>query len=44
MLEIKDSVAVITGGAKGIGFAIAEYWVKNGGKVVIGAGPSHIKP
>jgi len=36
MLEIKDSVAVITGGAKGIGYAIAEYWVKNGGKVVIG--------
>ncbi len=36
MLEIKDSVAVITGGARGIGFAIAEYWVKQGGKVVIG--------
>jgi 3-oxoacyl-[acyl-carrier protein] reductase len=36
MLEIKDSVAVITGGARGIGFAIAEYWVKNGGTVVIG--------
>jgi 3-oxoacyl-[acyl-carrier protein] reductase len=36
MLEIKDSVAVITGGARGIGFAIAEHWVKQGGKVVIG--------
>lgn len=35
MLEIRDSVAVITGGARGIGFAIAEHWIKNGGKVVI---------
>jgi len=36
MLEIKDSVAVITGGARGIGFAIAQHWIKQGGKVVIG--------
>ncbi len=36
MLEIKDSVAVITGGSGGIGFALAKYWVDNGGKVVIG--------
>ncbi len=36
MLEIKDSVAVITGGASGIGFSIAKYWILNGGKVVIG--------
>jgi len=36
MLEIKDSVAVITGGASGIGLAVAEYWVKQGGKVVLG--------
>ncbi len=35
MLEIKDSVAVITGGGGGIGLAIAKYWVENGGKVVI---------
>ena len=35
MLEVKGSVAVVTGGAGGIGYAIAEYWVKNGGKVVI---------
>ena len=35
MLEIKDSVAVITGGGGGIGFSIAKYWVQNGGKVVI---------
>jgi 3-oxoacyl-[acyl-carrier protein] reductase len=36
MLQIKDSVAVITGGASGIGLAMAQYWVDNGGKVVIG--------
>ncbi len=36
MLEIKDSVAVITGGASGIGLAMARYWVENGGNVVIG--------
>jgi len=35
MLEIKDSVAVITGGAGGIGFTLAKHWVENGGKVVI---------
>ncbi|UCF03540.1 MAG: SDR family NAD(P)-dependent oxidoreductase [Deltaproteobacteria bacterium] len=37
MLEIKDSVAVITGGSGGIGRAVADYWVHNGGKVVIAA-------
>lgn len=36
MLEIKDSVAIITGGASGIGLSVAGYWVQNGGKVVIG--------
>lgn len=35
MLEIKDSVAVITGGASGIGLAFARYWVQNEGKVVL---------
>jgi 3-oxoacyl-[acyl-carrier protein] reductase len=35
MLEIKNSVAVITGGGGGIGLEIAKYWVRNGGKVVI---------
>ena len=35
MLDIKGSVAVITGGGGGIGFSIAKYWVKNGGRVVI---------
>jgi 3-oxoacyl-[acyl-carrier protein] reductase len=36
MLDIKDSVAVITGGASGIGLAVAKYWVQQGGKVVLG--------
>ena len=36
MLEIKDSVAVITGGAMGIGKCVAKFWVENGGKVVLG--------
>ncbi|THB64507.1 MAG: SDR family NAD(P)-dependent oxidoreductase [Spirochaetaceae bacterium] len=36
MLGIKDNVAVITGGASGIGLALAKEWVKQGGKVVIG--------
>ena len=36
MLKIKDSVAVITGGASGIGLAVAKYWLQKGGKVVLG--------
>ncbi|BBO71496.1 3-ketoacyl-ACP reductase [Desulfosarcina alkanivorans] len=36
MLKIKDSVAVITGGASGLGFTLARYWLERGGKVVIG--------
>jgi NAD(P)-dependent dehydrogenase (short-subunit alcohol dehydrogenase family) len=35
MLDIGGSVAVITGGAQGIGRAIGEYWVAGGGKVVL---------
>jgi len=35
MLEIKDSVAVITGGTGGIGRALAEHWIRNGGRVVL---------
>ena len=35
MLEIKDSVAVVTGGASGIGLAFAKYWVEKGGKVLL---------
>lgn len=35
MLKIKNSVAVITGGSGGIGKSLAEYWLKEGGKVVV---------
>lgn len=35
MLEIKESVAVITGGASGIGLEFARYWVDRGGRVVL---------
>lgn len=35
MLEIRDAVAVVTGGGGGIGLEMAKYWVQNGGKVVI---------
>jgi len=34
-MEIKGSVAVITGGGNGIGEAVAKYFVTNGAKVVI---------
>jgi len=36
MLEIKNSVAVVTGGASGIGESIIKCWIKLGGKAVIG--------
>jgi 3-oxoacyl-[acyl-carrier protein] reductase len=36
MLEVNESVAVITGGASGLGLELARYWAKRGGKVVIG--------
>lgn len=35
MLTIKNAVAVITGGASGIGLALARYWTEQGGKVVL---------
>ena len=35
MLEISGSVAVITGGASGIGETLAKQWVRHGGKVVL---------
>ncbi len=36
MLTIKDAVAVITGGASGIGESFAKYWAGLGGRVVLG--------
>jgi 3-oxoacyl-[acyl-carrier protein] reductase len=35
MLEIKNSVAVITGGSGGIGKALARYWLEKGGRVLL---------
>ncbi len=35
MLDINDAVAVITGGASGIGLSFAKYWADSGGKVVL---------
>jgi glucose 1-dehydrogenase len=34
-MQLKDKVAIITGAAQGIGFAIAERFVKEGAKVVL---------
>ena len=36
MLEIKNAVAVISGGASGMGLTLARFWVENGGSVVLG--------
>jgi len=36
VLEIKNAVAVISGGASGIGLTLARFWVENGGYVVLG--------
>jgi len=35
MLEIKDAVAVVTGGSGGIGKALARYWISRGGRVLL---------
>lgn len=35
MLSIHNSVAVITGGGSGIGRSLAEFWLSQGGRVVI---------
>ena len=34
-MDIKGSVAIITGSGNGIGEAVAKYFVRNGAKVVI---------
>ncbi len=36
-MKIQNKIAVVTGGTKGIGYAIAESLLKNGAKVLIGA-------
>ncbi len=35
MLDINDSVAVVTGGGSGIGFSFARYWAQAGGNVLL---------
>jgi len=35
-MNLKDVVAVVTGGASGIGETVATYFASNGAKVVIG--------
>lgn len=34
-METQTPTAAITGGASGIGFAVAQQWVANGGRVVL---------
>lgn len=35
MLDIKNAVAVITGGGSGLGFALAKHWIAAGGKAIL---------
>ena len=34
-MQLKDTLAVVTGGVSGLGFAVAEHIVRNGGKVAL---------
>ena len=34
-MKLKDKVAIITGGSKGIGYGIAEEYLKEGAKITI---------
>jgi len=43
VLTIKDSVAVITGGASGIGEAVATYWAGQGGRLVLMNLPERVR-
>ena len=38
-MRLKDKVAIITGGSRGIGFATSDKFLKEGASVVLAANP-----
>ena len=40
--DLKDRVAVVTGGAQGFGFAITQRFIESGAKVVISVSYTHL--